>query len=112
MAKQAIEKHGISIRLACECLGISQTCYRYLAKLGDDNARIADWLVRLTHNYRACGFCLCFLFLRNVTGYGWNLPPVSRIYRELALNRPIKPQKSLIRDTPYALTMPEPNNEV
>jgi len=111
MAKQAIEKHGISIRLACECLGISQTCYRYQAKLGGDNARIADWLVRLTHNHRDWGFGLCFLFLRNVKGYGWNHKRVYRIYRELELNLRIKPKKRLVREKPDALAVPETINE-
>ena len=34
MAKAAVETHGVSIRLARECLCISETCYRYEAKLG------------------------------------------------------------------------------
>jgi putative transposase len=83
MAKAAIETHGISIRLACQCLGISESCYRYQAKLSDENAEIADWLIRLTHNWRNWGFGLCYLFLRNVKGFGWNHKRIYRIYREL-----------------------------
>lgn len=41
MAQSAIQKHGISIRLACECLGISETCLRYQAKLSSENAEVA-----------------------------------------------------------------------
>ena len=81
---------------------ISETCYRYQPKLSDENAVIADWLVRLTHNQRNWGFGLCFLHLRNVKGFGWNHKRVYRIYRELELNLRIKPRKRLVREKPAA----------
>ena len=59
MAKEAVECRGISIRLACEALFISQNCYRYEPKLSGENAEIADWLIRLTHNQKNWGFGLC-----------------------------------------------------
>ena len=49
MARQVVNDRGVSIRLACEALFISQTCYRYEPKLSGENAQIADWLDRLTH---------------------------------------------------------------
>ncbi len=73
----------VSIALACRTFQISETCYRYERKLSDGNAEIADWLVRLTTNRRTWGFGLCFLYLRNVKGYGWNHKRVYRIYCEL-----------------------------
>lgn len=48
MAQQAVAQHAISIRLACKAFGISETCYRYQAKLSDDNALIAEQLIELT----------------------------------------------------------------
>jgi hypothetical protein len=36
--------------LACRTFQISETCYRYERKFDDENAEIADWLVRLTAN--------------------------------------------------------------
>lgn len=112
MAKKAVERRGISIRLACEALFISQHCYHYEPKLSDENAEIADWLVRLTHNQKNWGFGLCFLFLRNVKGFGWNHKRVHRIYRELALNLRIKPKKRIVRETPEPLAVPFGINEV
>ena len=97
MAKQAAAARGLSTRLACRAFGISETCYRYQPKLSDENAEIADWLVRLTHNQRNWGFGLCFLHLRNVKGFGWNHKRVYRIYRELELNLRIKPKKPIVR---------------
>ncbi|GAB3108172.1 hypothetical protein GCM10027217_34460 [Pseudomaricurvus hydrocarbonicus] len=111
MAQQAIQKHGVSIRLACESLSISETCFRYQAKLSTENAEIADWLIRLTHNQKNWGFGLCFLFLRNVKGFGWNHKRVYRIYRELELNLRIKPKKRIVRERPEPLAVPEAINQ-
>ncbi len=102
---------AISIRLACETYGISETCYRYQAKLTDENAVIADRLLRLTHNQRNWGFGLCFFYLRNVKGFGWNHKRVYRIYCELELNLRIKPKKRIKRDKPDSLAVPQTINE-
>ena len=47
MALNAVRLRGVSIALACRTFQISESCYRYERKLGDENAEIADWLVRL-----------------------------------------------------------------
>jgi putative transposase len=112
MAKKAVEQRGLSIRVACQAFTISETCYRYQPKLSSENAEIADWLIRLTHNQRNWGFGLCFLYLRNVRGYGWNHKRVYRIYRELELNLRIKPKKRLVREKPEPLQVPESINRV
>ena len=91
---------GVSIALACRTFQISETCYRTAQVLSDENEEIADWLERLTANKRNWGFGLCFLYLRNVQGYGWNHKRVYRIYCELELNLRIKPKKRLKRDKP------------
>ncbi len=112
MAKQLVTVRGVSIRLACLVFSISETCYRYEAKRHADNERIADWLVRLTDNQRGWGFGLCFLYLRNVKGFGWNHKRVYRIYRELELNLRIKPRKRLQREKPEPLAVPTAINQV
>ena len=76
----AVARQGVSIALACRAFEISETCYRYSPILSDENEEIADWLERLTANKRNWGFGLCFLYLRNVQGYGWNHKRVYRIY--------------------------------
>ena len=78
---------------------MSQSGYRYEPKLDGENTKIADWLIRLTDNHRNWGFGLCFLFLRNVRGYGWNHKRVYRIYCQLELNLRIKPKKRMARTT-------------
>ena len=112
MARWAVENGRTSIRHACQTFGFSETCYRYQAKATEENARIADWLVRLTTAYRDWGFGLCFLHLRNVKGFGWNHKRVYRIYRELELNLRIKPKKRLVREKPEPLAVPESINQV
>ena len=110
MAQRAVSERTVSIRLACLIFSISETCYRYQAKLSHENAEIADWLIRLTHNHRNWGFGLCFLYLRNVKGFRWNHKRVYRIYRELELNLRIKPRKRLVREKPQPLAVPDAMN--
>ena len=112
MAHWAVQDKNISIRLACEVFGISQTCYRYQPTRSKDNAEIADWLIRLTNHQRNWGFGLCFLYLRNVKGFTWNHKRVYRIYRELELNLRIKPKKCIEREKPVPLAVPTAINEV
>lgn len=89
---------------------ISETCYRYQAKLSDENTKIADWLEALTRRHRNWGFKLCFPYLHNVEGFGWNHKRVYRICCELALNLRIKPKKRLYREKPEPLAVPETIN--
>lgn len=112
MAQRAVQDRGVSIRMACEAFRVSQTCYRYVTKADAENEEIANWLLRLTDNHRNWGFGLCFLYLRNVRGFGWNHKRVYRIYRELELNLRIKPRKRLMRQTPEPLTVPTNVNQV
>ncbi len=100
MAVHAVNTSGVSIRLACAIFAISESGYRYKAKHRAENDEIAHWLLRLTDNHRTWGFGLCFLYLRNVKGFGWNHKRVYRIYCELELNLRIKPRKRLKRDKP------------
>jgi len=111
IAKAAVCKKRLSIRAACAAFTISETCYRYQAKLSDENAEIADWLEVLTGRHRNWGFKLCFLYLRNVKGFGWNHKRVYRIYCELALNLRIKPKKRLYREKPEPLSVPTTFND-
>jgi putative transposase len=112
MAYWAVHHKAASIRLACHLFGISQTCYRYQAKLSAENSAIAHWLVKLTTSQPNWGFGLCYLYLRNVKGFGWNHKRVYRIYRELELNLRIQPNKRLVREKPQPLAEPAGPNEV
>jgi len=73
---------------------------------------VATWLIRLTDNHRNWGFCLCYLYLRNVKEFKCNHKPVHRTYKELELNLQIKPRKRLVREKPEVLTVPQAINQV
>ena len=109
---KVVAERGISIRLACVTIVLSERCYRYQAKLSGENAEVADWLIRLTDNNRNWGFGLCFLYLRNVKDLPYNHKRVYRIYRELELNLRIKPKRRLKRQAPEPLGVPDKINEV
>ena len=102
----------MKVNRACAAFNISETCYRYRSKLGDENQRIASGLLRLTEWQRNWGFGLCFLYLRNVQGHGWNHKRVYRIYCELQLNLRIKPKRRLVRAVPQPLRVPTTCNDV
>ena len=112
MAETVVARRGISIALACRTFGLSETCYRYSPKLRPENEEIADLLVGLTTSRRSWGFGLCFLYLRNVRGHGWNHKRVYRIYRDLELNLRIRPRRRLKRDKPDELAVPDAPNQV
>lgn len=100
MAKEAVARMSVPIKLACAAFRISQACYRYPPRRATENDEIADHLIRLTHSQRNWGFGLCFLHLRNMKGHPWNHQRVYRIYRELELNLRIKPKKRIVREKP------------
>ena len=112
MAKTVVKRLGISICVAYVAFGISESCYRYDARLSNENVEITDWLLRLTTTHKRWGFGLCFLYLRNVKGFGWNHKRVYRIYRELELNLRIKPRRRIKRDHPGELGVPKAKNQV
>jgi len=112
MAKDMVNRHNLSVRFVCVCFGISETCYRYQAKLSSENELIADWLLRLTGAFKDWGFGLCFMHLKNVKGFSWNHKRVYRIYRELELNLRIRPKRRLKRDKPEPLSEPTSINQV
>jgi len=112
MARNIVFQGRLNIRQACEAFTVSMCCYRYERKLSSDNAQIAELLLGLTQSQRNWGFGLCFLYLRNVKGHGWNHKRVYRIYRELELNLRIKPRKRLKREKPEPLAVPETMNQV
>jgi len=112
VAVEIVERRGVSIRFACLCMSVSESCYYYQPKLSSENAVIADWLLRLTTANRRWGFGLCFLHLRNVRGFPWNHKRVYRLYRELELNLRIKPRRRIKRDKPDALSVPTTANQV
>lgn len=111
VAQEAIKTRGVSIRVACLAVGISEACFRYDRKNLSDNEDIAGWLLKLTQANRHWGFGLCFYFLRNVKGFIRNHKRIYRTYCELELNLRIKPKKRLIREKPEPLSVPDDINE-
>jgi putative transposase len=81
------------------------------AQLSDENAAIADWLLRLTMTHKRWGFGLCFMFLHNSKGFHWNHKRAYRIYRDLELNLRINHKKRIKRDKPEALSVPSGINQ-
>ena len=112
LAKQIIQKREVSIKLACQVVGVSENCFRYSKVLSNENKLIEEWLLRITSNQKRWGFGLCFDFLRNVKSFKWNHKRVYRIYKGLELNLRIKPRIRIKREKPEALAIPKRRNEI
>ncbi|MDD7911507.1 homocysteine S-methyltransferase family protein [Pseudovibrio exalbescens] len=65
----AINLRGVSIALACRTFQTGESCYRCERKLFDENAEIADRLVRLATTHLTRSFGLYFLYLCIVKGF-------------------------------------------
>jgi putative transposase len=61
LAQHAVQTKRTTIEQACRTFGISDTCYRHQGRRYEEDAEVADWLVRLTTTYCTWGFGLCFL---------------------------------------------------
>lgn len=58
---RAVSEGLLTIRAACAAFTISESCYRYQAKLSHENAIIAQWLVALTEKEKTWGLsCASF----------------------------------------------------
>lgn len=108
---QVVTEKGLSVWLAWETLGISETCYRDKAKLSNERSLIANSLVRLTCRQPTWGFGLCFVYLQDVNGFRWTHKRVYRICDDLGLNQRIRPEKRRMRDSPQPLPVREMSNE-
>jgi putative transposase len=78
MATKAVKELGMCIRVECQAIRISESCYRCELKLDAANEEVATWLIKLTDNNRNWGFGLCYLYLRNLKGFKWKH---KRVYR-------------------------------
>ena len=79
MAKKALIEYALYTRQSCRAFGISETSYRHEANLSDDNAKITDWLLRLTawQRVRSLGTCVTYSIGKNLLwsrcGYNTNV---------------------------------------
>ena len=97
IARQCVQNHRVSIRLACESFSESESVNRNRAKKNAENQLVADLLLRLTHAHKRWGYGMCFLYLRIEKSFLWNHKRVYRIYRELELNLRIKSRRTKFR---------------
>ena len=75
-----------------------QDCYRCVAKGDSRDVLSAQLLVDLTDNNRGMGFGGCYLYMRNVRGFGWNHGRAYKIYRGFKSNPRIKSLERLVRE--------------
>lgn len=103
------QEHGLSIRSACQAVGLSRTVYCYQARPRDDGP-IIDQLVTLADRYPRYGFDKLFQVIRR-NGHKWNHKRVYRVYCSLKMNFRRKGKKRLPSRNPQPLTVPDYAND-
>lgn len=103
------QEHGLSIRSACQAVGLSRTVYCYQARPRDDGP-IIDQLVTLADRYPRYGFGKLFQVIRR-NGHKWNHKRVYRVYCSLKMNFRRKGKKRLPSRNPQPLTVPDYAND-
>ena len=96
--------HGVSLRLACRAVGISDSVYRYRPDTRKDEP-VIQALQAAVERYPAYGFSKLFKILRR-WGHGWNHKRVYRLYCELKLNKRRRGKKRLPTRSPEPLAVP------
>ena len=86
-----------SIRLACRVFGVSRLLSLPTGYWPKGTSSSPTAAAHRSQPSATGSFGLCFLYLRNVKGFGWNHKRVYRIYPETGrLNLRIKPRKRLV----------------
>lgn len=99
----------MSLRGACQALGLSRSVYTYRADRSADDEVVAV-LQELAERFPERGFGKYFKVIRR-RGYGWNHKRVHRIYCALNLNERRTGKKRLPPRNPLPLSVPERLNE-
>ena len=105
----ARQQHGVSLRLACRAVGISDSVYRYRPDTRKDEP-VIHALQQAVERYPAYGFSKLFKILRR-WGHPWNHKRVYRLYCDLNLNKRRRCKKRLPTRNPEPLAVPATLNQ-
>lgn len=105
-----IGEHPLSIRQACEQVGIARSTLCYVSKQTRDE-EVIEALTRLVEAHPGIGFWMSYYRLRK-QGYEWNHKRVYRVYTAMGLNIRRRAKKRLPGRVKQALFQPQASNEV
>lgn len=105
-----IEKHSVSVRQACKCMGISKSVFLYKAKEKDDK-QLIDNLNKLVDKHPSIGFWMSYHRLRT-EGFKWNHKRVYRVYTAMNLNIRRRAKRRLPSRAKQQLFQPSEPNQV
>ena len=103
-------EHGVSVRQACEAVGLPRSTYRYERRRRHDQP-VIDALSALVEQHPAIGFWQAYYRLR-LAGHAWNHKRVYRIYTAMRLNIRRRAKKRLPARVKQRLFVPKTANEV
>lgn len=105
-----LEKSELSVRKACDLVGLSRSGWYRAPTLDPDRDRdVQDGLNKVVDQYNRWGFWKCFYWLRQ-QGNEWNHKRVLRVYREMGLNLQRRTKKRVPKRKRQPLEVPEQAN--
>jgi len=104
LVEYAIEAHGVSLRRACRCVGLSRSVWEYTPHPRDDTP-VIEALTRLAERHPSFGFRKLYVLLRRA-GNVWNHKKVWRVYCAMKLNKRRKFKRRRQVEAPQPLVQP------
>ncbi len=92
VAKEVIQRLGVSERKACKVLNLNRTVKRYKSRKPDDEELLKEDIIKLSSKYGRYGYRRITALLRT-EGWEVNHKRVERLWRELGLRVPKKQKK-------------------
>ena len=102
-------EHNLSLRAACQVVGISRSVYHYRPNTEKD-VPVIEAIQAVVADYPAYGFSKVFKILRR-RGYRWNHKRVYRVYCLLKLNKRRRSRRRLPNRNPEPLAVPAAANQ-
>ena len=109
MVEYLRESFSVSLRRACNIVGISDSVYRYEPDQNRDDA-VIEAIQAVVERYPAYGFPKVYKILRR-WGHTWNHKRIHRVYCKLSLNKRRRGKKRLPSRDPVKLSVPSAINQ-
>lgn len=107
-----IEKHSLSVKQGCKCIGLSRAAwYKEPQEDTGGDTEVIDAINKTIKRHGRWGFWKCFNFLKE-KGYPWNHKRVYRVYCNLGLNQKRRAKRRVPNREKLALLVPQKPNQV
>lgn len=106
------DKHKLSVKRSCSCIGLSRAAYYRTPEVNEDSdTEVIEALNNMIERHSRWGFWKCFKALRR-KGHIWNHKRVYRVYCQLRLNQKRRAKRRIPKRIRQPLIVPQRANQV